>query len=82
MTTNNTKHRMLVEAKKIANKKFSDYMVRNPLGNVERIIPASDMRDGAIRKIILDHPEFDEDKFKQMIKTFLQGNKGKEENSL
>jgi len=68
MPTNSVKHTMLKEAKKIATHDFEDFYLRGNLGNVVRIISASEMKDGAIRGILLDHPEFDSGEFRRMIK--------------
>lgn len=79
MPTQNVKHRMLVEAKRIAIKEFTDIKIINLLDNQEIIILKKENKKNAIDVILLDHPEFDPNTFKKMIRDMGVRNKQKEE---
>jgi hypothetical protein len=68
MPTNNIKHLMLKEAKRIATKEYIDRKVK-VLGEVA-IIDASMIREEEIHIVLENHPEYDEDIFRGMIRTF------------
>ncbi len=77
MTTNTIKHRMLKDAKKIANKKYVDteeMEMRN--GLVIKIhINALMNKTRDIDKILEEHPEYNEDVFLEMIRVYEKENK-------
>lgn len=81
MATNTIKHRMLVDAKRIANTEFKDtkeIKVENDI-LITKYTNASMNREIEIDFILEEHPEYDEDKFRKMIKTF-EKEKGIKEN--
>lgn len=74
MPTNSTKHRMLKEAKRIANIKYESKrkVIRDSQGTImgEEFYPASYFMNIDIEELLEDHPEYDEDIFRGMIRTF------------
>lgn len=79
MTTNTIKHRMLKDAKRIAEREYSDRVekVKNlaPLEIQEYIIPACVLENDDINDILREHPEYDRGEFLKMIKQHRQNNK-------
>jgi hypothetical protein len=69
MPTNNIKHLMLREAKRIANK-YKDIANRD-IDELSRFVFINQVNN-EVKKLLKDHPEFDEDAFEEMIKTFQQ----------
>jgi hypothetical protein len=75
MPTNNIRHQMLKEAKRIANTKFVDTVeeeINNDGLNLKIYTNAAMHKIRAIEKVLENHLEFDEELFEQMIKTFQQ----------
>lgn len=74
MPTNNIKHFMLTEAKKIANTKYigKTETHRGLDGSIsgETYYPPTYFMNLDIEEILENHPEFDEDTFRGMIRTF------------
>jgi hypothetical protein len=84
MPTNKIKHEMLKAAKRVANTEFeSKRTVHRGLdGNIssESWYPATYFMNLEIRSILEKHPEFDEDKFREMVRDFIKTPAKEEEN--
>lgn len=87
MPTQNVKHRMLVEARRIANTEFKDETIkvnhnkwdgRRDLIHNRIITMKHEVKNREISKILDNHPEFDPNTFRQMIKEIEIRNKQKE----
>ena len=74
MPTNNVKHRMLVEAKRIANTEFKDFYYKDHYGVVKFISPI-DQKKRLVNRILNEYPEFDSNDFRRMIKEIEVRNK-------
>lgn len=74
MPTNNIKHRMLIDAKRIANTEFKGYFLTTEDGNQLWISPKI-VRDARIYTVLEEHPEYDPNEFREMIKKAGQINK-------
>jgi hypothetical protein len=78
MPTKNVKHRMLVEAKRIANTEYKT-ITQSGEDNIVIFISSEEQRKRAAQLILNNHPEFDPNTFRQMIKEIEIRNKQKEE---
>jgi hypothetical protein len=82
MSTNKTKHEMLKLARKIANTEYKDKteIHRGLDGSItgKSWYPAGYFLSLDIKNVLREHPEFDEDRFKEMVRDFIK-NPGIEE---
>jgi hypothetical protein len=74
MPTNSIKHRMLKEAKRIANKEYrtitKEIQLKNDGDTIRTVISPEIQREWNIDEILDNHPDYDEDIFRGMIRTF------------
>lgn len=80
MPTNNIKHRMIVEARKIASKEYKGFTQYIEETGIDEIISDDEQRNRDVQLILNNHPEFDSGEFRRMIREFQVRNKMNKEN--